>query len=268
MPKMNKPVDQPRKETGMAGAPGFEPGTSGSRVPRATDCTTPQPFCRRTIITTEKDGATVGTGMTLMPRALRTGDLPLRQAWLPLLGVAGLLMILTLAWWLAVTLTAMPRPTLPPAPKPSEEVQVMQGQLVVEVPERNEVWTLQFRQGRYDPKTQVVVTKGSICQVKRKGKVITVFSAPQILVRFREQVMAMEGGVTAIGKLARLKVQLPQLTWDWRQGHLTGSGPVRLDGEQVTGVAEGMEGDTTLQRLHLRHPQLRWHRRPTNPSGE
>jgi len=63
----------------------------------------------------------VGTGMTLMPRALRTGDLPLRQAWLPLLGVAGLLMILTLAWWIAVTLTAMPRPTLPPAPKPSEE---------------------------------------------------------------------------------------------------------------------------------------------------
>jgi len=191
----------------------------------------------------------------------------LRQAWLPLLGVLSLITLLTLAWRLAVTLTAIPHPAVSSPRKSSVGVQVMQGQLVTEMPEHHEVWVLQFREGRYDPKTQTALTKESICQVQRKGRIVTVFSAPQILVRFREQEMVMEGGVTVVGKLARLKVQLPQLTWDWGQGRLTGLGPVRLEGEVVTGTAEGIEGDTTLQQLHLRRPRLRWHRRPADSSG-
>ncbi|MFA0731027.1 MAG: hypothetical protein LKKZDAJK_001888 [Candidatus Fervidibacter sp.] len=177
-----------------------------------------------------------------------------------------LIALLAIAWRFAVTLTAVPRPITPPVGKPDEEVWVTQGQLVTEVPERNEVWTLQFHRGRYDPKAQTALTEKSVCQVRRKGRIVTLFSAPHIFVRFKERVMVMEGGVTVVGKLARLKVQLPRLTWDWGNGRLRGSGPIRLDGEWVTGTAEGMEGDTTLQRLHLLHPQLCWHR-PTHRSS-
>jgi len=92
--------------------------------------------------------------------------------------------------------------------KPDEEVWVTQGQLVTEVPERNEVWTLQFHRGRYDPKAQTALTEKSVCQVRRKGRIVTLFSAPHIFVRFKERVMVMEGGVTVVGKLARLKVQM------------------------------------------------------------
>ena len=105
-----------------------------------------------------------------------------------------LIALLAIAWRFAVTLTAVPRPITPPVGKPDEEVWVTQGQLVTEVPERNEVWTLQFHRGRYDPKAQTALTEKSVCQVRRKGRIVTLFSAPHIFVRFKERVMVMEGG--------------------------------------------------------------------------
>ncbi len=198
------------------------------------------------------------------------GEFLLRPTWLPLLGLSGLLTLLTLAWWLAIVLTATPsiRPPSQQASSESEEVQVLQGQIVAEMPERAERWTLQFREGHYDPEKQSAVTKDSLCQVTRKGRVVTVFAAPIIVVRFREQRMTMGGGVTVIGKLARLRVRLPSLTWDWRRGHLQGPGPVQINGERLTGRAEGLEGDTTLQQLWLHRPQLNWLQRSTPPSSE
>lgn len=204
-----------------------------------------------------------------MPQACRrTGDFPLRPTWLPLLGLLGLLALLTLAWWLAIALTATPSNHPPSQQASSEGVQVFQGQLMAEMPERAERWTLQFREGHYDPEKQSAVTKDSVCQVTRKGRVVTIFAAPTIVVRFREQRMAMRGGVTVIGKLARLRVRLPSLTWDWRQGRLQGLGPVQIEGEGVRGRADGLDGDTTLQQLRLHRPQLNWLQRPIPQSSE
>ncbi len=172
--------------------------------------------------------------------------------------------LLIVAWRLAIQLNApfafvgggqSQRPT-----SSSETVKIVQGQLTAEVPERKERWTLRFAVSHYDPKRQIATTKQSLCQVNRSGRTVTVFTAPTTVVLFKQQVMEMEGGVTVIAVLPRLKVWLPSLRWNWRNGQLIGTGKVKLEGERVIGIADGLKGDTTLQQLSLKdNVQLQWH---------
>lgn len=174
-----------------------------------------------------------------------------------------LLSLLIAAWRLALHLNkpvALPRGTAQPAGTPSSPtVKIVQGQLTAEVPERKERWMLRFAVSRYDPKRQVATTQQSLCQVTRNGQLVAIFAAPTAFVRFREHVMEMGGGVTVIAVLPRLKVWLPSLRWHWQDGQLIGTGKVKLEGERVSSIADGLEGDTTLQQLSLKgNVQLQW----------
>jgi hypothetical protein len=169
---------------------------------------------------------------------------------------------------MAVTLTATPAPTPIKEGGRSDEVQILRGQLVVEIPDRHERWTLWFRTGRYDARSRVADTRDSACQVERRGAVVTVFAAPRIIVDFTEHTMRMTDGVTIIGVQARLRMRVPQLKWNWRTDRLKGGGTVRLDGERVWGVADGFTGDTALQRLHLANPRLQWRSKPSSDTAK
>lgn len=190
--------------------------------------------------------------------------------WL-LLGFAVLLVSLLAAWRIAVRLgeSANAARHLPIAAHHTSEVssvQVSGGQLVVEMPERDEKWVLNFTSSHYDTDAQIATTKESVCQVTRNGRVVTVFSAPTIIVRFKDKEMEMRDGVTVIAMLPRLKVRLNALKWYWETGQLVGTGEVKLEGEQVYGTADGLEGDTTLRQISLKGARLNWN--TVSKSGE
>lgn len=190
--------------------------------------------------------------------------------WL-LVGFAFLLVLLLAAWRIAVRLgeSANASRHLPIATHHTSEVssvQVSGGQLVVEMPERDEKWVLNFASSRYDTDAQIATTKKSVCQVTRNGRVVTVFSAPTIIVRFKDKEMEMRDGVTVIAMLPRLKVRLNALKWHWETGQLVGTGEVKLEGEQVYGTAYALEGDTTLRQISLKGARLNWN--TVSKSGE
>jgi len=177
------------------------------------------------------------------------------ERWL-FLGLAILLLLIIVAWRMAITLSdrtqvASHHATVTSHDGKESSVQVMGGQLVAEIPERKEKWVLKFEVSHYDTEKRVATTKGGVCQVTRNEQVVTVFHAPTIVVRFKDREMEMRGGVTIIAMLPRLKVRLETLKWHWETGQLIGTGTVKFEGEQVTGTAEGLEGDTTLQRISL-----------------
>jgi hypothetical protein len=177
-----------------------------------------------------------------------------QERWV-LLGFTVLLILLSIAWWLAATLNKGDRvaPQVKTA-QPKEEpngVQISSGQLVAEIPERKERWVLQFASSHYDPEEQVATTENGICQVTRDGEIVTVFRAPTIVVRFKEREMEMLGGVTIIAMLPKLKVTLKTLRWHWETGELVGTGKVKIEGERISGIADRLVGDTTLQRISL-----------------
>jgi len=130
-------------------------------------------------------------------------------------------------------------------------VQITSGQLVAEIPERGERWVLKFATSHYDTEKQIATTKDGVCQVSRNNRIITVFHAPTIVVRFKDREMEMKGGVRIVAILPRLKVQLETLKWHWETGQLVGSGKVKIEGERISAIADGLEGDTTLQRISL-----------------
>ncbi len=130
-------------------------------------------------------------------------------------------------------------------------VQITGGQLVAENPERDERWVLKFAASHYDTEKQIAATEDGICQVFRNNRVITVFHAPTIVVRFKDREMEMRGGVKIVAMLPRLKVQLETLKWRWETGQLVGGGKVKIEGERISAIADGLEGDTTLQRISL-----------------
>ncbi|MFN3420193.1 MAG: hypothetical protein ACK40X_00525 [Armatimonadota bacterium] len=177
-----------------------------------------------------------------------------QERWV-LLGFTVLLILLSIAWWLAATLSkedqVAPKVNTVQSGEESNGVQISKGQLVAEIPERREKWVLQFASSHYDPEEQVATTKNGICQVTRNGEVITVFRAPTIIVRFKDREMEMLDGVTIIAMLPRLKVTLTTLKWHWETGELVGTGKVKIEGERISGVADRLEGDTTLQRISL-----------------
>lgn len=190
--------------------------------------------------------------------------------WL-LVGFAFLLVLLLAAWRIAVRLgeSANASRHLPIAAHHTSKVssvQVSGGQLVVEMPERDEKWVLNFASSRYDTDAQIATTKKSVCQVTRNGRVVTVFSAPTIIVRFKDKEMEMRDGVTVIAMLPRLKVRLNALKWHWETGQLVGTGEVKLEGEQVYGTAYALEGDTTLRQISLKGARLNWN--TVSKSGE
>ena len=177
-----------------------------------------------------------------------------QERWV-LLGFAVLLVLLLIAWWVAATLNkgGQSAPQVRPL-QPNEEpkeVKIFGGQLVAEIPERKERWILQFSSSHYDPEGQIATTKDGVCQVTKNGRLVTVFHAPTIVVRFKDRVMEMQGGVTVVAMLPRLKVNLETLRWHWESGELVGTGKVKLEGEQISAVADRLEGDTTLQRISL-----------------
>lgn len=140
-----------------------------------------------------------------------------------------------------------------------KELKVIGGQLMVEIPKRREKWTLQFSFSHYDLKEQVAITQGSICHVARDEKVITVFQAPNVIVRFKEHKMEMKGGVTIFAMEPKMKVQLQTLRWDWETGKLFGKGQVKIEGEKFSANADVLEGDTTLMRFSLKgNAKLEW----------
>ena len=63
--------------------------------------------------------------------------------------------------------------------------------------------------------------------------------------------MEMKGGVKILAMLPRLKVRLETLKWHWETGQLIGRGKVKIEGERISAIADGLEGDTTLQRISL-----------------
>ena len=130
-------------------------------------------------------------------------------------------------------------------------IRVTAGLLVAEIPERGESWSLRFAASHYDTEKQIAITKDGICQVSRNKQVITVFHAPTIVVRFKEREMEMKGGVKILAMLPRLKVRLETLKWHWETGQLIGGGKVKIEGERFSAIADGLEGDTTLQRISL-----------------
>ena len=130
-------------------------------------------------------------------------------------------------------------------------VQITGGQLVAEIPERGEKWMLKFAASHYDTEKQIAVTKDGICQVTRNNRIVTVFRAPTIVVRFKDREMEMKGGVKIVAMLPRLKVQLETLKWRWETGQLVGGGRVKIEGERISAIADGLEGDTTLQQISL-----------------
>lgn len=190
------------------------------------------------------------------------GDHTLRQWRLPLIGIALILTLLIVAWWLAAKLNAPALDSSVPShsSKPTHAiVKVVNGQLAAEVLERQELWVLQFEVSRYDTKRMVAVTEGSVCQVMRKEQLVTSFAAPKITVRLREKVMEMTGGVTIVAVLPRLKIFVPSLRWQWQDGRLTGTGRVKLEGERISSIGDELEGDTTLQQLTLKgNVSLEW----------
>ena len=177
-----------------------------------------------------------------------------QERWV-LLGFTFLLVLLLIAWWMAVTLNKerqfAPQVRIVQRDEKSRGVRISGGQLVVEIPERKERWVLQFSSSHYDSEKQVATTEKGICQVTRKGKLITVFHAPNIIVRFKDRKMEMRGGVKIIAILPRLKVDLETLRWHWKSGELVGTGKVKIEGERVRAMADKLEGDTTLQRISL-----------------
>ncbi len=174
-----------------------------------------------------------------------------------LLGFILLVSVLLIAWRVAIGLQG----SAPTASKPvvnqqateqQTNVEMAQGQLVVEIPERQERWDLHFRYSEYDPEKKEAIAHDSVCQVRQKGQVVTVFHAPRIIVRFAKHELIMQGGVTVIALLPRLRVNLPTVRWNWRTGTLFGTGPVHIEGERVSSTADALEGDTTLQQLSLK----------------
>ncbi len=141
-----------------------------------------------------------------------------------------------------------------------KDLRVTGGQLVAEIPERKERWVLQFTSSRYDPHEQVATTQNGICQVTRKEKVVAVFQAPTIIVRFKEREMEMKGGVSVIAILPKLRANLMALKWNWETGQLVGMGQVKIEGERFSAVADSLEGDTTLMQVSLKgKAKLDWH---------
>ncbi|MGQ9463023.1 MAG: hypothetical protein ACUVTP_08540 [Candidatus Fervidibacter sp.] len=190
--------------------------------------------------------------------------------WL-LLGFAVLIVSLLAAWRIAVRLDESANAARHPpiATQHTSEVgsiQVSGGQLVAEIPERGEKWVLNFASSHYDTDAQIATTKKSVCQVTRNGRVVTVFRAPTITVRFKDKEMEMRDGVTVIAMLPRLKVRLNALRWHWETGQLVGTGKVKIEGEQVSGIADGLEGDTTLRQISLKGAHLNWN--TISKSGE
>lgn len=182
----------------------------------------------------------------------------LQQGRWVLLGLVILLALLLIAWQVAVTIGEKTQQLAPhPATVVSRidgegsDVQITGGQLVTEIPERKEKWVLHFATSHYETDKQLVMAKEGICQVTRSGRLITVFRAPTIVVRFENREMEMRGGVTVIAMLPRLKVQLRALKWNWETGQLVGVGVVKIEGERINGVADGLRGDTTLQQISL-----------------
>ncbi len=177
-----------------------------------------------------------------------------QERWV-LFGFVALLALLSIAWWLAATLSKDDQVALQVRTvQPDEEsngIQISGGQLVAEIPERKEKWVLQFASSHYDPEEQVATTKNGICQVARNGEVVTVFRAPTIIVRFKDREMEMLGDVIIIAMLPRLKVTLRTLKWHWETGELVGTGKVKIEGERISMIADRLEGDTTLQRISL-----------------
>jgi len=177
------------------------------------------------------------------------------EKWL-FFGLAVLLLLLIAAWRTAITLNegkrvASRRATVVNRNGKGSSVQITSGQLVAEIPERGERWVLRFAVSHYDTEKQIAATKDSICQVFRNNQVITVFHAPTIVVRFKDREMEMRGGVKIVAMLPRLKVRLETLKWHWETGQLIGRGKVKIEGERISAIADGLEGDTTLQRISL-----------------
>ncbi len=181
-----------------------------------------------------------------------------------LLGFALLVSVLLIAWRVAIGLQrSAPMASKPVANQQATEqktdVEMAQGQLVVEIPERQERWDLHFRYSEYNPETKEAVVHDSVCQVRQKGQVVTVFQAPRVIVRFAKHELVMQGGVTVVALLPRLRVNLPTVRWNWQTGTLVGTGPVHVEGERVSSTADALEGDTTLQQLVLRgHVSVDW----------
>jgi hypothetical protein len=171
-------------------------------------------------------------------------------------GLAVFLLLLIAAWRMAITLNertqvAPHRATVADRNDKESSVQITGGQLVAEIPERGERWVLKFAASHYDTEKQIATTKDGICQVTRNDRVVTVFRAPTIVVRFKNREMEMKGGVKIVAMLPWLKVQLETLKWRWETGQLVGCGKVKIEGERISAIADGLEGDTTLQQISL-----------------
>ncbi|MCS7264553.1 MAG: LPS export ABC transporter periplasmic protein LptC [Armatimonadetes bacterium] len=185
-----------------------------------------------------------------------------QENWL-FLSFGVLLLLLMIAWWLALTISgnsqSLKQDLTAQQVEGKETMEVKGGQLVAEIPERKEKWTLLFNTSRYEPNEQVAVTQEGICQVTRNGKVITIFQAPTIIVRFKEREMEMDGGVTAVAAMPKLILKLQTLKWNWEKGKLTGKGKVKIDGENFSATAERLEGDTELMQFSLKgNAKLDW----------
>ncbi|WP_018196190.1 hypothetical protein [Fervidibacter sacchari] len=171
-------------------------------------------------------------------------------------GLAVLFLLLIAAWRMAITLNEGTQvtphhTTIAGHGDEGSNIRVTGGLLVAEIPERGERWSLRFTASHYDTEKQSAITKDGICQVSRNNQVITVFHAPNIVVRFKEREMEMKGGVKILAMLPRLKVRLETLKWHWETGQLIGRGKVKIEGERFSAIADRLEGDTTLQQISL-----------------
>ncbi len=179
----------------------------------------------------------------------------LRQESWALIGFSTLIVALLIAWRMALKIgseTKILQRNFPAHRNEGKTLKVKGGQLVAEIPERREKWTLQFVSSHYDTSERVATTQNGICQVTRDGKVVTIFRAPTIVVRFKEREMEMQGGVTIVAMLAKLKANLKALKWNWETGQLAGTGQVKIEGEKFNASADQLEGETTMMQFSLK----------------
>ncbi|MCS7191544.1 MAG: hypothetical protein NZ937_00970 [Armatimonadetes bacterium] len=184
-----------------------------------------------------------------------------QENWL-FIGFGVLLVSLLIAWRMAVTISINPENSRQGfnnlQSNGNKELRVKGGHLVAEIPQREERWELQFTTSHYDPDKRVATTKDGTCQVIRKGKVITIFHAPIIIVRFKEREMEMKDGITIVAVLPKLKMQLKVLNWNWETGKLIGKGQIKIQSEKFNAFADYLEGNTDLMRFSLKGVKLDW----------
>ncbi|MCS7223037.1 MAG: LPS export ABC transporter periplasmic protein LptC [Armatimonadetes bacterium] len=175
-------------------------------------------------------------------------------------GIGTLLAILFLSWWVARNASRSPA-SLNIAPRDRESLlpEMRNGRLIGLVPERQEEWVLTFQKGRYDPDRKEAVVETAICQVIRRSERVAVFRAPRIQVFFDEKRMMMTGGVTVRAVGRNWQVRLPSAVWNWGTGDLSGTGPVRMEGQHVVAIGKALSGNTNdLQVTLVGEVQVQW----------